>query len=206
MEKVWPIYCAFSALAYIACATLVVSRREEFSRLTAGYARFLLAPWKAATFILAAGFLTVIAPYTGDPTWDHLDALFMSVLTYLTAPWALGAIIRAGKRLGPLWLAAPAICIWHFSASLSYDVYILVTMKIYPPTWATNMIASSYLYGMAGLMWNVDWTRSRGLHLAFSRPDWPKAAEDTDAIKALYLAGPIALVVGFAVVYVFFIM
>ena len=206
MDRLWPYYFTICAVIYLFCAVMVYRRREEFLNLVSGYGKFIMAPWKAVTFLLAAGFLIVIAPYTGDPTWDYVDATFMSALTFFTAAWALGVMVRAVKGLGPAWVAAPAACVWHFSASLSYDAYILATLHHYPVTWAYNITASSYLYGMAGLMWNVDWTRSRGLHLAFTRQDWPKPAEDSEPAKALWLAGPIALVVGFAVVYVFFIM
>jgi hypothetical protein len=52
----------------------------------------LFQDWKIVTFIISAIGLTVIAPYTGDPTWDYVDAAFMSILTYTTAPWVVGTI------------------------------------------------------------------------------------------------------------------
>lgn len=33
--------------------------------------------WKVVTFLIATIAMTVIAPYTGDPTWDYVDAPLM---------------------------------------------------------------------------------------------------------------------------------
>ncbi len=48
------------------------------------YFKFLFKPWKVTTFVIAAIGMTVVAPYTGDITWDYFDATVMSLLTYLT--------------------------------------------------------------------------------------------------------------------------
>jgi len=61
--------------------------------------------------------MIIIAPYTGDPTWDCFDVFFMGTLTYSTSPWAIGALYNAGKRKLKLLQAYVAICVWMFSAS-----------------------------------------------------------------------------------------
>jgi len=38
--------------------------------------------------------MVALAPYSGDPTWDYADAAFMCILTYITAPWAVGVLYR----------------------------------------------------------------------------------------------------------------
>ncbi|MBI4608682.1 MAG: hypothetical protein HY726_06730 [Candidatus Rokubacteria bacterium] len=43
---------------------------------------------RAVTFAVAAMGLSLIAPYTGDPR-DYVDAAFMSVLAFSSAPWAV---------------------------------------------------------------------------------------------------------------------
>ncbi len=61
--------------------------------------------------------ITLIAPYTGDPTWDYVDALFMSVLAFTTAPWTVGALYRVVQRKLPAQQGFVAFCVWMFSAS-----------------------------------------------------------------------------------------
>ena len=44
------------------------------------------------TFVVATAGITLIAPYSGDPTWDYVDSVFMSVLAFATAPWVVGRL------------------------------------------------------------------------------------------------------------------
>ncbi|MGZ5584595.1 MAG: hypothetical protein ACXWF2_15955, partial [Usitatibacter sp.] len=108
-------------LACVAAIAIIVRRGAEFRRRYACYARFLAQPWKVVTFLVAAAGIALVAPYTGDPTWDWFDALFMSVLTFATAPWAVGVLYLAARRGVPASHAFVAACAWMFSASWSYD-------------------------------------------------------------------------------------
>jgi hypothetical protein len=47
-----------------------------------------------------------------------------------------------------------------------------------PILWRENLPASLGLYVAAGLTWSLDWTRGRGVHLAFVAPEWPGADPD----------------------------
>ena len=152
-------------------------------------------PWKVITFVIAATGMTVIAPYTGDPTWDTVDALFMSVLTYLTAPWAVGILYRALRRKAGWGETYIAACLWLFSASWSYDLYLVWRDGIYPPTWQANLYLSSILYLLAGMFWNLDWTAGRGLHFAFMQDGWPAPNPNPVFAKLLWLGLPIMLFV-----------
>jgi len=49
-------------------------------------------------FLIALSAIVILAPYTGDPTWDYFDAAFMSILTYITAPWSVGTLFRFLKK------------------------------------------------------------------------------------------------------------
>lgn len=160
------------------------------------YWRFLGQPWKLATFVAAATGITVIAPYTGDPTWDYVDAGFMSVLTFCTAPWAVGAIYRTVKRSLPWRQAFVAACLWLFSASWSYDLYLLLRDGRYPLTWAANLFASSMLYLCGGLFWSLDWTAGRGFGFAFMERDWPAPGSGADFRRVLWPALLFMLLVG----------
>jgi hypothetical protein len=55
-----------------------------------------------------------------------------------------------------------ALCLWLFSASWSYDLYLLLRDGSYPVTWLANLFASSLLYLSAGLFWNLHWTARTG--------------------------------------------
>ena len=135
-------------------------------------------PWKIATFLIALFGMVAIAPYSGDPTWDHFDSFFMSVLTFAGAPWALGTLFRwfKGKSKKPWRQAFVAISLWMFSVSWSYDLYILIRDGRYPAEWLANMVASSTLYIPAGLLWNLTWTEEKGVSFAFMKEDWPRAS------------------------------
>ncbi len=167
-------YLATWLLAMLAAALVTVVRRRDLTLLTAAYRSHLFQPWKLTTFVVAATGMVVIAPYTGDPTWDYVDAGFMSLLTFTTAPWSVGTLyLGLRRRAGPaaLYLAA---CLWLFSASWSYDGYILLRDGYYPQTWLPNLFASSVLYCCAGLLWNLERHPERGVIFGFMRPGWPE--------------------------------
>jgi hypothetical protein len=165
-------YVCVWALAALLAASLIVRNPRAFAFTGRAYVRFLLEPWKLTTFVLGAGFFILAAPYTGDPYWDHIDGTMMSLFTYLSAPWAVGAIYRARRgvaRFGQVYVAAVA---WLFSASWCYDGYLLLRDDEYPRTWLTNLFASSVLYLCAGLFWNVTYRPAVGVTFAFLHEQW----------------------------------
>ena len=169
-----------AALSYIACWSavclaafvLAALRWRSIALFARPYWRSAARPWKLGTFALATGFFLVVAPHSGDPTWDWFDALFMSVLTFGTAPWALGTVVRVDRRKLPAWQAFVAATVWLFSASWSYDLYIFLRDGFYPPTWSSNLLASSILYAAAGMMWSLEHRPVRGLTFAFLEAEW----------------------------------
>lgn len=180
--EIEPIMAAYTA-AWIAAvvvsfAHLIVNRRS-YAAMYSGYWRFLLVPWKLLTFAASTIFITVVAPYTGDPTWDYVDAPMMAVLSFASAPWVLGVFYR-WKRT-PVSHLAVAACLWMLSASWCYDIYQLLLHGFYPLTWATNIVASSVLYISVGLVWNLDVRPVRGATFAFQENPWlvPPAREAT---------------------------
>ena len=195
METEFKIYMACWGTALLVGAVVFVIKRKTILPTCSGYFKFLAMPWKVVTFVIATTGMTVIAPYTGDSTWDYVDALFMSVLTYLSAPWAVGILYRALRRKVGWGEAYVAACLWLFSASWSYDLYIVLRDGIYPPTWLANLYLSSILYILAGMLWNLDWTTERGLHFAFMKDDWPVPNPNTVFIKLLWVGLPIMLFV-----------
>ncbi len=155
-----------TAIALHARATLSLFHRP--------YRAFLLAPWKLAMFAIALVGMVAIAPYSGDPTWDWFDAALMATLTFATAPWAIAVLYRTlARRQLHVPTVYVALVLWLFSASWSYDGYILLRDGAYPRTWPWNLLVSSSLYLLAGLFWNLDWSPDRGTHFSFQRDPWP---------------------------------
>jgi hypothetical protein len=205
MSTFFYVYISLWVSACLLAIVLYVLYRESFSITCQGYVRFLFKSWKIVTFVISATGLTLIAPYTGDPTWDYVDAMFMSLLTYFTAPWAIGVLFKALKRELSWKHAYVAFCVWLFSASWSYDLYILLRHGSYPITWFSNIFASSVLYILAGLLWNLDWRTGRGLIFSFMEHDWPGVSIHSVFPKVLSLALPIMALVGFLILFFFLV-
>ena len=167
------VYTALWIALCLIAVVMVVRAPAHYALVGRRYFAFLAAPWKLATFIAAGGFFVVVAPHTGDPTWDWCDGLLMSVLTFWSAPWSVGALYRVVRGQLPRPQAYVAVCVWMLSASWSYDGYLMLRDGYYPPTWHSNLIASSVLYCAAGLLWNLTHVPARGVIFAFMAPDWP---------------------------------
>jgi hypothetical protein len=85
--SVWATLCVIALILAIR-----LGWRLEFTH--AVYWRALLVPWKLVTFLVAISAMMVIAPWTGDPTWDWFDAGFMAIFAYAGAPWAVGVLYQ----------------------------------------------------------------------------------------------------------------
>lgn len=195
MEPFFYFYTLLWTLACLFSVFLVLKEKESYFLAKAEYFRFLFKPWKLATFAISASGLTVIAPYTGDPTWDYFDALFMAVLTFLTAPWAVGTLYKVIRRRLPMRQAFVAFCAWMFSASWSYDLYLLLRDGHYPLTWYANIFASSVLYLSAGLLWSLEWKQGRGVIFGFMEEDWPNPSSKQEFMRILWFALPLMVLV-----------
>lgn len=186
-------------LGWLVCcnvaAVLVLRQWGSFKLLFIGYRRLQSEPWKLFTGIIATIGLTIIAPYTGDPTWDYTDALFMSLLTYTTAPWVVAILYRSVRRQASLQQLYVALCLWLFSASWSYDIYIWLRDGYYPQTWTSNLVASSFLYLMGGLVWSLEWRPGIGMAFSYTRNNWPQPSVPTPFGRIAWIALPIMLVV-----------
>ena len=98
MTMPFALYMAAWVAACLAAAYLIARHRQRLELCHARYWRFLLQDWKVLSFSIAAACLTVIAPYSDDYTWDYVDAPVMSVLAFVTGPWAVGTLYRALRR------------------------------------------------------------------------------------------------------------
>jgi len=188
-------YLASYSLACVVAAILMYRERNKLVLFQPRYRLFLLTRWKLGTFAFASLAMIIMAPYTGDPTWDYVDAAFMSILTFLTAPWAVGTLYLALRRQAELVHIYIAVCVWMFSASWAYDVYILIKFGFYPPTWLPNIVLSSILYFVAGLMWNLQRKEDRGVIFGFMEPGWPNPEYDLGFRQIFWFALPIMILV-----------
>ena len=190
MTKFFIFYALSWSLACLVAIFLMFRHRRVIALFKSRYWRFLLKDWKICTFLLAAAGLIVIAPYTGDHTWDYVDASFMSILTFATAPWAVGTIYLAIRGKAMAVKVYVAFCIWMFSASWSYDLYLILRDGAYPDTWLPNIFASSVLYVSAGLLWNLEWKEGRGVIFGFMEPSWPEVTDNRVFRKIVWFALP----------------
>ena len=190
MNQYFTAYITVYTLACVIAALLMFRERSTLILFQSGYRKYIQSPWKLLTFAIAATSMVIMAPYTGDPTWDYVDASFMSILTFLTAPWAVGTLYRAFRRRSRATHIYIAVCVWMFSVSWLYDVYILLRYDYYPPTWLPNIVLSSILYFAAGLMWSLQWREGRGVFFGFMEADWPNPAYDIGFRKVIWIALP----------------
>ncbi len=180
-------YIALWSTACIIAIVLMVQNQSLIILFQKNYLDFILIKWKLITFIIATTAFIILAPYTGDPTWDYYDAAFMSTLTFLTAPWSIGTLFRFIKKQEKIKIAYIAVCAWMFSASWSYDIYLVFRDGFYPITWFSNIFASSVLYVSAGLFWNLEYKSGRGVIFGFMESNWPAVEGSTGFNKiALY--------------------
>ena len=178
------------ATACVIAFALMVQSRDTIILFKKEYFDFLKVKWKLITFIIALSAFVVLAPYTGDPTWDYYDAAFMSILTFITAPWSVGTLFRYINGREKNRVAFVAVCAWMFSASWSYDIYLVFRDGFYPATWWINIFASSVLYVSAGLFWNLEYRKDRGVIFGFMESDWPAVDENSGFNKIVFYALP----------------
>jgi hypothetical protein len=114
----------------------------------------------------------------------------MSILTFATAPWAVGTLYLSIRGKAMAAKVYVAIFIWMFSASWSYDLYLVVRDGAYPDTWLPNIFASSVLYVSGGLLWNLEWKRGRGVIFGFMEPGWPEVTDKREFRKIVWFALP----------------
>lgn len=153
---------------------LVDRDRSGCAFLRHAYWQWLLRPWKLATFGVATAALIVLGSYSHDPRWDSVTASIIAVLTFLTAPYAVGTLYRRLLGIGGTWdHAALSVCLWFLSTSWFSDLYLLWRDGHYPVTWYGDLLASSVLYCCAGLFWSLDWRTGKRTTFAFTSPHWP---------------------------------
>ncbi len=169
-------YLAVSVSICGLCLLAAMADGKRFISLYKGYCDFLAVPWKIATFFISSSILMGVVPYVHDRSWDYLDSFFMSVLTFVTSPWAIAIIFRSFKYKLPALHLVCAVCCMLFSASWSYDLYNYLKYGYYPPSWSSNLCLSTFLYLAAGLFWNLTYDNRSGVRFSFTLDHWPSSS------------------------------
>jgi hypothetical protein len=170
------------------------------------YWRFLTVPWKLWLFVPAFLFVTFAGRYTNDETWDRVTGSGMAILTFLTAPWAVGLIYQVFMGRRPVRYLVVALALLLFSSSWFYDGYLLWRDGAYTGRWLGNLMLSPFIYVAAGLMWNLEAKPSVGFHddsgfrLSFVRADWPSRPVDTRFGPIMFVSLPLILIATFVLV------
>ncbi len=194
MTMPFALYMAGWMAACLVAAYLSARHWRRLELCQTRYWRFLLQDWKVWSFGVAAAGLTVVAPYSDDYTWDYVDAPVMSVLAFVTGPWVVGTLYRALRRRASWVNAYIALCIWLFSASWFYDLYIVLRDGAYSPYWLPNLFLSSILYICAGLLWSLEWRPEQGVLFQFTEPHWPERDADKNLGKIFWFALPLMII------------
>lgn len=182
------VYLVGSGMSFAGAIALLWNRRRQLSLLRPSYRDFLSKPWRLVTFAVAAVGISLMAPYTDDPTWDYWNEAIMATLTFATAPWVTGVCYRA-LRGDRDWRAVfIALNLWMLSAAWSYDGYLLVRDGVYPAAWKENILASSCLYWAAGFFWSLAWNPEQRTYFAFTRADWPRRENGPEFRGVFWLA------------------
>jgi hypothetical protein len=195
----WAAFCATAAAILLWDRKRLVPEWRE-------YWRFLAVPWKLWLFVPALVFVSFAGRFTNDETWDVVTGSGMAILTFLTAPWAIGLIyqVLVGRR--PMRYLIVAIALLLFSSSWFYDGYLLWRDGVYTQRWAGNLMLSPLIYVAAGLLWNLEATpkarfyEDSGFRLSFAREDWPSRPVDTSFGPLVLISIPFIAIAAFVLV------
>jgi hypothetical protein len=132
--------------------------KTELVKYVRAYLRNLLRPWKVVTFLIGIGFFVWGAGYFDAPTWDVGVSIWMSVLCYLLAPYAVDLGLRAARSRKKGWVRDLLIsaAIVYFVASGSYEIYNTIRLGQHPYTYWYNLWFSVPVTIIAGLVWRYD--------------------------------------------------
>lgn len=194
MTPTYALYTAAWIAACLAACYLMARHRSTLELFHPGYRRFMLQDWKVLSFLAASIALVLAGPYSNDETWDYIDAAVMCTLTFATAPWSVGTLYRALRRRTTWVKVYIATCLWMFSASWFYDLYIVLRDGVYSPYWFSNLPLSSLVYFAAGLLWSLEWTRERGVVFQFVWPYWPERDGEPNFRRILPFTVPFVIV------------
>lgn len=165
----------YTWMFFVLCACLLVmGYRKKWILCSKKYYVFLFSCWKVVIFILSLILILCIGLLELDNTWDVWVSIFMSIFTFVTAPYSVWVFYRYISNISrnyiELYIAIIVMC---FSASWSYDAWnYFVLLGYYPPTWWWNILYSLPLYILSWMVWNLDYSKNRGVFFSFMQIEW----------------------------------
>jgi len=180
------IYIALCLSSFLLGLYLSIKKFNQLEIFKKEYWIFLIKPWKLFTFIVATISFNLIGPFSGDPTWDYFTASFMSILTYLSAPWVVGIAYNFIKKKVSFSIFFVALNMLMLSSSWSYDWYVVLKHGMYPVWWLLNFFASSSVYILAGCYWNIEFRQNKGTTLAFTNEEWLNSKDADYSLKKIW--------------------
>lgn len=186
----WVSFC-------LVAGSIVTHDRRHLGGELRRYWTYLTMPWKLAVFLPAFVFVTFAGRLTDDETWDVISGGGMAALTFLTAPWSVGAAcqVLTGRRPVRHLLVATAALL--FSSSWFYDGYVLVRDGSYTTRWWSNLMLSPFIYLAGGLLWNLEARTAFGVRLGFARGNWPDRPADRRLLPIVLFSIPLVLLAAF---------
>ena len=115
------------------------------------------------------------------------------VFCFATSAWVVATLYFRAREKSSWTETYVAVCAWLFSASWSYDIYLVWRDGAYPITWLPNLFASSVIYLSAGLFWNLEWQRGHGVIFSFMRAGWPSRPAESSFFRLLGYAAIFAV-------------
>jgi hypothetical protein len=189
----WLFACGF--------AIGIVSKNPAGYVFNRPYLSLIMQPWKVALFIPAFAFVTFAGQFSFDDTWDVVSGAGMSLLTFSTAPWAVGTIFKASQRSASRQKLTVAIIAMMFSSSWFYDGWLVIRDGHYPSTWLPNLLLSPILYLAAGLLWNLEVDEHGKASFSFFRSNWPEVSPHRASMMLLAKAAPFVAVAAFILLF-----
>lgn len=165
----WVMFCGLAVV-------LAWFRRRSLAEDAQRYFDLLRVRWKLLSFVPALLFVTFAGRLTNDPTW-HILCGGMALLTFITAPWAVGVcccVLRGRRHWADGFIA---VALWLFASSWFYDGDLFPRDGRYTDYWLGNLLISPFIYLAAGLLWNLEARPTGGVRFRLLRHDWPSAPE-----------------------------
>lgn len=108
-------------------------------------------PWNMSTLAIGVGLLVTGSFWYDAPDWDVLISILMAGFTYLTAAWVMRVLLLHKLRLLPI-----ALLFAWWSIDGCYALYwYFVNPAALELMRDANWPASTVLFGLCGLIWNV---------------------------------------------------
>lgn len=141
---------------------LIFKNRVKYNFLTSEYWRFIFTPTRFLIYLVGSLALILPVPYINYHSWDYPIAIFQPILSYLTAPWAIGIFYKFTKGTFIIDEIFVAFCLMLFAGSWSVELYLIFRDGSYMPDWLINIPIGIGCYVLMGILWNIEFKNGKG--------------------------------------------